>query len=163
MKEKFLEGKGAVITGGASGFGKGTALEFAEKGANLVLVDVNEEQLEQTVGEIEKKTGQTVVPITCDVSDPSQVKAMGKRAFKELENVYVVFNNAGVGGVYGKSLLRINENIWDNVMNINLKGQWLVAKALWRKMQKQDFQPLAGKMIHTASIAGMDPDPALPV
>ena len=163
MTEKFLEGKGALITGGASGFGRGVAFEFAQRGADLVLVDVNAELLEETAQKIEKETKQRVIPIVCDISDSEQVSEMGKQAFKELENLYVLFNNAGVGLTYGKSLLRISDDIWDKEMNINLKGQWLVAKALWRKMNNQKFEPLAGKIIHTASIAGMVVDASIPV
>ncbi len=162
MLEKFLEGKGALITGGASGFGRGVGLEFANRGADVVLVDINEQLLEEAAKQIERETKQAVLPIVCDVSNSEQVAEMGKRAFKELDNIYVVFNNAGAGFVYGKSLLRISEDIWDKSLNVNLKGQWLVAKALWRKMNSQKFEPLAGRIIHTSSIAGMVPDPALP-
>ena len=163
MIEKFLEGKGALITGGASGFGRGVGFEFAKRGADLILVDINEPLLQETAKKIEQETKRKVVPIVCDVSKADQVEEMGKRAFKEIDNIYVVFNNAGVGLVYGKSLLRIPEDIWDKEININLKGQWQVAKALWRKMASQKFEPLAGKMIHTASIAGMVADPGIPV
>ncbi len=163
MDEKFLEGKGALITGGASGFGRGVGYEFAKRGADLILVDINEQLLQETAKKIEQDTKRKVIPIVCDVSKSDQVEEMGKRAFKELNNIFVVFNNAGVGLVYGKDLLRIPEDIWDKEMTINLKGQWLVAKALWRKMKAQEFKPLAGKMIHTASIAGMVCDPAIPV
>jgi len=152
MVEKFLEGKGVLITGGASGFGRGVALDYAKRGADLVLVDINE-----------KETKKRVIPIVCDVSDANQVSATGKQAFKELDNIFVLFNNAGIGFIFGKSLLRVPEDIWDKEININLKGQWLVAKALWRKMNSQKFEPLAGKMIHTSSVAGMVADPDLPV
>lgn len=63
IAEKFLEGKGALITGGASGFGRGAAYALAEKGADLVLVDINEELLEETANKVEQETGRKVVPI----------------------------------------------------------------------------------------------------
>ena len=163
MVEKFLEGKGALITGGASGFGRGVAFDFAQRGADLVLVDINAELLEETAQKIEQETKQRVIPIVCDVSNSEQVSEMGKKAFRELDNIYVLFNNAGVGITYGKSLLRVSDDIWDKEMDINLKGQWLVAKALWRKMNNQKFEPLAGKMIHTASISGIAMDISTPV
>jgi len=161
MVEKFLEGKGALITGGASGFGRGVAYAFAERGADLVLVDINEDKLEETCKKIKQKTKQKVVPIVCDVSKSDQVDSMGKQAFQELDNVYVLFNNAGLGTQFGRNILRIKEDDWDKTMNINLKGQWL-ARALCRKMKLQKIEPLAGKVICTASIAGMDMDPFLP-
>jgi len=149
MVEKFLEGKGALITGGASGFGRGVAYAFAERGADLVLVDINEDKLEETCKKIKQKTKQKVVPIVCDVSKSDQVDSMGK-------------NNAGLGTQFGRNILRIKEDDWDKTMNINLKGQWLVARALCRKMKSQKLEPLAGKVICTASIAGVDVDPFIP-
>ena len=162
MVERFLEGKGALITGGASGFGRGVAYAFAERGADLVLVDINEALLKETSKKIEEKTKQKVVPIVCDVSKSDQVDSMAKEAFKELDNIYVLFNNAGLGTQFGRNILRIKEDDWDKTMNVNLKGQWLVARALCRKMKTQKFEPLAGKVICTASIAGMDVDPFIP-
>ena len=162
MVERFLEGKGALITGGASGFGRGVAYAFAERGADLVLVDINEALLKETSKKIEEKTKQKVVPIVCDVSKSDQVDSMAKEAFKELDNIYVLFNNAGLGTQFGRNILRIKEEDWDKTMNVNLKGQWLVARALCRKMKTQKFEPLAGKVICTASIAGMDVDPFIP-
>jgi 3-oxoacyl-[acyl-carrier protein] reductase len=158
----FLEGKGAIITGGASGFGKAVGLVLAKQGADVILVDINEEELEETTQELRNKTSQKIIPMVCDVSDSQQVKEMGKNAFKELDNVYILFNNAGIASAYGRNILRIKEKNYDKVMNINLKGQWLVAKSLWRKMKKQDFTPLAGKMINTASVAGMDINVKIP-
>ena len=162
MVEKFLEGKGALITGGASGFGRGVAYAFAERGADLVLVDINEDLLEETSKKIEQETKQKVVPIVCDVSNSDQVDSMSKQAFQELDNIYVLFNNAGLGTQFGRNILRIKEEDWDKTMNVNLKGQWLVARALCRKMKSQKLEPLAGKVICTASIAGVDVDPFIP-
>jgi NAD(P)-dependent dehydrogenase (short-subunit alcohol dehydrogenase family) len=163
MEDKFLEGKGALITGGASGFGRGVAFAFAERGADLVLVDINEELLNETTKNIAQKTGQKVIPIVCDVSKSEQVEAMAKQAFEELDNVFVLFNNAGVGYPYGLDLLRTKEKDWDRIMSINLKGEWLVSKFICKRMKKQTFEPLAGKVIHTASIAGMKVDNKTPV
>ena len=163
MVEKILEGKGALITGGASGFGRGVAYAFAERGADLVLVDINEDLLEETSKKIREKTKRKVVPIVCDVSKSDQVEAMAKQAFQELDNVFVLFNNAGVGYPYGADLFRTKEKDWDRILNINLKGQWLVSKFVSKRMKKQTFEPLAGKIIHTASIAGMKVDNKTPV
>jgi NAD(P)-dependent dehydrogenase (short-subunit alcohol dehydrogenase family) len=163
MVERFLEGKGALITGGASGFGRGVALEYAKRGADLVLVDINEELLEETSKKIETETKQKVVPIVCDVSNSSQVKKMAKQAFEELDNIFVLFNNAGTAASFGTDIIKINEKNFDFTMNVNLKGQWLVAKFIARPMRRQKFEPLAGKMIHTASVAGVNIDPFSPV
>lgn len=163
MVEKFLEDKGAVITGAASGFGRGIAYAYAERGAELVLVDINEELLEETSKNIEKASGQRVIPIICDVSNAEQVQAMAKKTLKELDNVFVINNNAGIALSIGKDLLRLDEERWDKMMNVNLKGQWLVARAFGRKMRLQKIEPIAGKLIHTASIAGMVVDNGIPI
>jgi NAD(P)-dependent dehydrogenase (short-subunit alcohol dehydrogenase family) len=163
MIDKFLEGKGALITGGASGFGRGVAFAFAERGAEIVLVDINEELLQETAKNIINKTNQKVLPIVCDVSKSDQVEAMVKQAFQELDNIYILFNNAGTGYPYGLDLLRTKEKDWDRILNINLKGQWMVSRSVCKRMKKQTFEPLAGKVIHTASIAGMKVDNKTPV
>ena len=125
MDEKFLIGKGALITGGASGFGKGVARAFAERGAKLALIDVNEDLLEQTSKEIQDKYKTKVIPIVCDVSNSDQVEAMAKQAYKELDNIFFLFNNAGIGVSYGRNICRVKEADWDKIMGVNFKGQWL--------------------------------------
>ena len=155
---KFLEGKGALITGGASGFGKGIAIEYAKRGASLVLVDINEDLLETTSNEIKNDHGVNVLPIICDVSKSDQVESMAKQAFEECGEIFVLNNNAGVGDPYGPDLLRLKEKYWDRLIDINLKGQWLVSKFVAKRMKKNTFTPIKGKIIHTASIAGMVPD-----
>jgi len=163
MVEKFLEGKGALITGGASGFGRDVGYAFAERGADLVLVDINEELLEETTKKVEQKTGQKVIPIVCDVSQADQVKKMAKQTFSELDNIYVLFNNAGICPGYGKDILKVDEKIWNMTIDVNLKGQWLVSKFICRGMRKQPFEPLAGKVIHTSSDFGMVVETTVPV
>ncbi|MFX1452887.1 MAG: SDR family NAD(P)-dependent oxidoreductase [Promethearchaeota archaeon] len=164
MVEKFLEGKGALITGGASGFGRGAAYALAERGANVAIIDINEQLLEETAKKVAEKTGQKILPIVCDVSKSDQVEAMVKHAYQELDNIYVLFNNAGIGVAYGKNICRIREEQWDKIMAVNLKGQWLVAKSLCRKMKAQRFdnEALSGRIICTTSLAGINLNPKLP-
>ncbi len=163
MVNKFLEGKGALITGGASGFGKATAFIFAENGADLILVDRNEELLEEASKQVEKKYTNKVIPIICDVSDSKCVKKMTDQAFNELDNIYVLFNNAGLATTYGVDIISVGEKAWDTTMNINLKGQWLVDKFVSRKMNRQKFEPLRGKIIHNASHYGIVLSPFVPL
>jgi len=161
MVDKFLEGKGVLITGGASGFGRGVAFAYAERGAELALIDINEELLEETANNIRQKYKCKVIPIICDVSKSEEVQKMAKQASNELENIYILFNNAGIGSIYGPNLLRIKEPIFDSIVNTNLRGQWLVAKYVCKRMKKQKFKPLAGKVICTASVAGVVVNPKL--
>jgi len=162
IDEKFLEGKGALITGGASGFGRGGAYALAEKGADLVLVDINEDLLEETTKNVEKQTGRKVVPIICDVSKSDQVKAMAKQTFEELDNVYILFNNAGIPDYSLRDITKVKEVDWDRIMGVNLKGQWLVINSLLKNMKKQQFKPLAGKIICTSSLGALQLSPILP-
>lgn len=162
MPNKYLEGKGALITGAASGFGKGVAFALAERGANLVLVDLNAEQLEETSNEIKKKSGKQVSSIICDVSDSKCVKKMADQAFEEIGNVYILFNNAGLATSYGVDILKLGEKAWDRTIDVNLKGQWLVDKFVCRKMNRQSFEPLKGKVIHTTSGYGITLSPFVP-
>ena len=163
MYGNFLEGKGTIITGGASGFGKGVGLEFAKRGADVVLVDINGEKLENAAKEIQDLTKRKIIPVQCDVSKSDQVDSMVKQSFEELDNVYILFNNAGIGTHYGINIIKRKEEHWDQIINVNLKGQWLVSKAVAKKMRRQKFEPLAGKIIHTASAAGIVVNSALPV
>ncbi len=162
MVDKFLEGKGALITGGASGFGRGFAFAYAQRGADLILVDINKELLEETSKKVEKETGQKVIPIICDVAKSDQVQNMAKQAFEELDNIFILNNNAGGGFGFYKDPFRVKEELFDKTIALNLKGQWLVAKEIAKKMKKQTFEPLAGKIIHTASISGVRVDPGIP-
>jgi NAD(P)-dependent dehydrogenase (short-subunit alcohol dehydrogenase family) len=159
--KKFLVGKGVLITGAASGFGESVADAYAKLGADLALVDINGELLNDTVNQLKDKYNSKIVPIKCDVSNSQEVQNMAKKIFQELNNVYILFNNAGIGNIYGPDLLRIREDIFDSILNTNLRGQWLVAKYICKKMKRQKFEPLVGKVICTASAAGMVMNPKL--
>ena len=161
--EKFLEGKGALITGAASGIGRNTAYAFAEKGADLILVDINDEGLSQTKKDIVQKTGRKVITFICDVSDSKCVKQLTDQAFNELDNIYILFNNAGIATTYGVDIIHVGEKAWDKTMNINLKSQWLIDKFVSRKMNRQNFKPLRGKIIHNASHYGIVLSPFVPL
>ncbi|MFX1594198.1 MAG: SDR family NAD(P)-dependent oxidoreductase, partial [Promethearchaeota archaeon] len=116
-----------MITGAATGFGKGVALEYAKRGAELALIDIKEEELEETAKEIRKKYNKKVIPIVCDVSKSTQVEAMAKQVLEELDNIFILYNNAGIAPHYGLNIFRTKEDEYDLIMNTNLKGQWLVA------------------------------------
>jgi 3-oxoacyl-[acyl-carrier protein] reductase len=163
MNESFLKGKGVLITGGATGFGRGVAFEYAKRGADLVIVDIKSDRLDDTAREIKSKYNHEVIPINCDVSKSDQVQEMVKQTLEELDNVYILFNNAGISPYYGLNVFRTKEDEYDLIMDTNLKGQWLVVNALAKKMRRQKLSPLAGKIICTASVAGVKPNPALPI
>src|SRR6516162_10251150 len=90
-----LAGKVAVITGGASGIGRGTALAMARRGSDLVIADINDRRLEETRAAI-ATLGRRALVVHCDVSNDADVERLGATALREMGHVDIVMNNAGV-------------------------------------------------------------------
>lgn len=144
---KFKQ-KTAYITGGGSGIGKATALAFAEAGANVAIVDINAEGAQQTASEIEKLGGQCLA-IAGDISSPTLVENSIKDTVAKFGGLDFVFNNAGCEFV--APLLETSEAQWDEVIDTNLKGTFMVAKHAAEHMVRQKF----GVIINNASDAGL--------
>ncbi|MHA2036460.1 MAG: SDR family NAD(P)-dependent oxidoreductase [Promethearchaeota archaeon] len=154
MDENFLKGKVALVTGAGSGFGREMAIIYAKKGANLVLNDVDLESIKKT-REIILETHEVEIMLAkADVSDEEQVNLMSREVFQQFDNVFILVNNAGIRG--GSSSLKTKINDYDMVMNVNVKGAWNVTKAFYKKMRRQNFKPLAGKIINITSCAGTE-------
>jgi len=155
MSEKFfLEGKVALVTGAGSGFGREIAINFAKKGADLVLNDIHLESIKETRDIILNSYNVEIMLAEADISDEEQVKIMSKNVFQQFDNVFLLVNNAGIRG--GSSSLKTKMKDYDMVMNVNVKGAWNVTKAFYKRMRKQKFKPLAGKIINITSCAGTD-------
>jgi NAD(P)-dependent dehydrogenase (short-subunit alcohol dehydrogenase family) len=142
-----LMGKTAVITGGASGIGLATAIQFSKAGANLVLGDIEDGPLEHEVKEL-RSHGATVIGVHCDVSKESDVEALRDAALKEFGAVHVIFNNAGVAG---GSTIGTPKKIWDWVMSVNLDGVVNGMNAFIPLFLEQN----EGHVVNTASEAGL--------
>ncbi|MFW9896775.1 MAG: SDR family NAD(P)-dependent oxidoreductase [Candidatus Thorarchaeota archaeon] len=154
MQEKFLEQKVALITGAGSGFGREMAIKYAEKGANLVLNDVNLETIEETRDMILKSNKVEIFLAVADISDEKQVDVMCKNVFQQFDNVFLLVNNAGIRG--GSSSLKTKIKDYNKVMDVNVKGPWNVTKAFYKRMRRQKYKPLAGKIINITSCAGTE-------
>ena len=154
MKDNFLEGKVALVTGAGSGFGREMAIAFASKGGNLVLNDINLSAISETQEIISKLYSVDVLLIEADISNEEQVNEMRKEVFQKYDNVYILVNNAGIRG--GSSSLKTKTTEYDRVMDVNVKGAWNVTKAFYKKMRKQKFKPIAGKIINLTSCAGTE-------
>ncbi len=152
--EKFLEGKVALVTGAGSGFGREMAIAFATKGANLVLNDINLESIEETKDLILKSHKVDILLAKADISDEKQVIEMSKNVFNTFDNTFVLVNNAGVRG--GTSSLKTKIEDYNKVMDVNVKGAWNITKSFYKKMRKQKFKPVAGKIINITSCAGTE-------
>jgi len=148
-----LEGKIAVITGGASGIGLATARQFASSGASLVLADIEAGPLEQAVGSL-RDAGAKVIGVACDVSKESDVNAVRDAAIAEFGTVHVVFNNAGVGA---GPAIGTPKKVWDWVMAVNVDGVVNGINAFMPILLDQD----EGHMVSTASLAGLGGVPGM--
>ncbi len=154
MSEKFLEGKVVLITGAGSGFGREMALAFASKGANLVLNDINLESIDKTREMVLNLCNVDILLAEADISDEEQVDTMRKNVFQKFDNIFLLVNNAGIRG--GSSSLKTKTKDYNRVMDVNVKGAWNVTKAFYRKMIKQKFKPVVGKIINITSCAGTE-------
>ena len=142
-----LKGKTAVITGGASGIGLATAIQFSKAGANLVLGDIEDAPLATQVDEL-RSHGATVIGAHCDVAKESDVEALRDAALKEFGAVHVIFNNAGVAG---GATIGTPKKIWDWVMSVNLDGVVNGMNAFITLFLEQN----EGHVVNTASEAGL--------
>jgi NAD(P)-dependent dehydrogenase (short-subunit alcohol dehydrogenase family) len=117
---KDLTNKVAVITGAASGIGKGLASQFAKEGMKLVLADIEERPLAETEQELRARGAHTLAVVT-DVSKSESVFALADRAFETFGNVHILCNNAGVAGGLGH-VWEIPAQDWDWIMSVNFSG-----------------------------------------
>jgi NAD(P)-dependent dehydrogenase (short-subunit alcohol dehydrogenase family) len=147
--EKAIEGKVALITGGGSGMGRASAIEFAAQGAKVVVADYVAEGGERTAAVVKDKGGEAVF-VQVDVSNPAQVQAMIKKAVDTWGRLDFAHNNAGIEGLMSPMAECTLEN-WNRVLATNLTGVWLCMKSEIAQMLKQG----GGAIVNTASAAGL--------
>jgi NAD(P)-dependent dehydrogenase (short-subunit alcohol dehydrogenase family) len=143
-----IEGTTAVVTGGASGIGRGTALELARRGADVVLADIHDERLADTAAEI-TALGRRCLAARCDVTRDADVAALAEAAFAEFGTVDLVMNNAGIS-VLGPSY-RVPPDEWQRVLDVNVLGLVRGTNAFVPPMVERGH----GYVVNTASIAGI--------
>lgn len=142
-----LAGKVALITGGAQGIGKAVAFLLAQNGADIVVSDINLERAEETVREIQA-LGRKVLALKVDVASLVDVEKMVEAILAQFGKLDILVNNAGIAR--DKLILRMTEEDWDAVLNINLKGTFHCTKAVVRHMSRQK----SGKIVNIASVVG---------
>ena len=147
-----LNNKVALITGAARGIGRSIALLFAKEGADIVVADVNLQEAEKTAGDIEA-LGRRSLALAVDVTDYAKVEEALNKILDKFTKVDILVNNAGI--TKDNLLLRMSEQEWDAVLNVNLKGTFNCIKAVSRPMVKQR----GGKIISIASIIGLMGNP----
>jgi 3-oxoacyl-[acyl-carrier protein] reductase len=142
-----LTGKVAMVTGSAQGIGKAIGLLFARNGADIAVSDVNIEKAEETAREIQA-LGRRAMAIKSDVSRLDEVEKMVQAVLEQFGRIDILINNAGIAR--DKLILRMTEEDWDAVLDINLKGTFNCTKAVIRHMSKQR----SGKIVNIASVVG---------
>lgn len=150
-----LQGKVALITGGASGFGEGMAKLFAKEGAKIVIADLNDNAAAKVVGEIEKAGGKAA-SVHADVTKRTEVAAMIKAAVERFGRLDILCNNAGISH-RNRPMLEVEEAEFDRVYAINVKSIYLAALEAVPVMRAGG----GGVIINTSSTAALRPRPGL--
>jgi 3-oxoacyl-[acyl-carrier protein] reductase len=147
-----MKGQTALITGAGRGIGKAIAEALAKKGVNIAVADVNLEIAQESANEL-AKLGVKTIALKVDVSNSSDVAAMFEETVKAFGKVEIVVNNAGI--TRDGLLMRMKEEDWDAVLNINLKGSFLCTREAIKVMAKQRY----GRIINIASVVAFMGNP----
>ncbi len=142
-----LKQKVALVTGGAQGIGKAIAQGLAADGADCIVSDVNQDAAEETAAALQS-AGVRTLALRANVADGEAVAAMVKRGLEAFGHIDILVNNAGI--TRDSLLMRMKDDEWDQVLDINLKGAFVCIRALVRSMMKQR----GGRIINIASIVG---------
>jgi len=148
-----LKDKIALVTGGSRGIGREIALALASEGANLAITYTSKQDKALDVVKELKETGVNAVAVKANVTDNDEVVNMVKKVEKELGKIDILVNNAGI--TKDNLIIRMTEEDWDSVLDVNLKGVFLSTKAVARTMMKKRY----GKIINISSVVGMNGNP----
>ena len=149
MSQGELQGKVAVVTGASGGLGQAIALKLASLGSKVVINYYHSpEKAQQVMAEIEQQGGEALLA-KADVSDAASVREMMKTVTSRWGNIDILVNNAGIN--QDTLILRMNEDAWDTVLAVNLRGAFLCTKLALRSMINQGW----GRIINISSLAGL--------
>jgi len=154
-----LTGKTAVVTGGASGFGKGIVERFAAEGANVIIADIQNEMATHLANVMVANMGDTggqIRAVHCDVSSSADMEAVTEFALSTFGGLDIFVNNAGIAHARS-SLLDVGEAAFDKLFAVNVKSVYLAARHAVPVMQKSG----GGVFLNIASTAGVRPRPGL--
>lgn len=149
---QLLKGKVALITGGTAGIGKAIAVLYAEHGADVVILGTNQERSEQAVKEIEGRKADPQQKVACylvNVSKSKEIDETIEQILKAFGKIDILVNNAGI--TRDNLLMKMNEEDWDLVIDVNLKSVYNTCRALSRPMMKAR----GGTIINIASVIGL--------
>ena len=150
-----LEGRIALVTGGSRGIGRSIALAFARQGADVALCSRKLPGLEEVAGEVEA-LGRRAFAVTAHTGRPEEIENAVEQTEKELGPIDILVNNAATNPTFGPVVYSTVE-IWDKIMEVNLRGYYLMALAAGKRMMERQM----GVVINVASTAGKAPMPGL--
>jgi NAD(P)-dependent dehydrogenase (short-subunit alcohol dehydrogenase family) len=145
-----LAGRVAIVTGASRGIGRGIALAFAREGASVVAAARNQESLQKVVAEIEESGG-TAEAIRTDVTQEKEVSNLFKSTLKTFQRVDILVNNAGL--VQAGAIDNLSVELWDQIVDTNLKGTFLCSREAFRIMKSQQ----SGRIINVGSVSAQRP------
>ncbi|KAB3531419.1 3-oxoacyl-[acyl-carrier-protein] reductase [Alkaliphilus serpentinus] len=144
-----LKGRNALVTGGTRGIGKAIAIALANEGANIIINYTSNSQVADEVVKELEGLGVKALAIKANVANPHEVKAMMDEIEEKLEGVDILINNAGI--TRDNLFMRMKDEEWQQVMDVNLNGLFYCTKAVVRRMMKQKY----GKIINMSSVVGV--------
>ncbi len=144
-----LKNKVAIVTGGGTGIGRGTAARFAQEGAQVMITGRRPQPIEDTVNQITSEGGEASC-CSMDVSKSDQVQDMIEQTVTKYGKLDILFNNAGVFTGIGKTIMDLTEEEWDSLMGINLRGNFLCSKYALPHMIENG----GGAVVNCSSISG---------
>ncbi|HEY66347.1 MAG TPA: 3-oxoacyl-ACP reductase FabG [Caldilineae bacterium] len=144
-----LDNRVALVTGGSKGLGKAMALALAGAGADVAISSRHLDEAEAAAQEIAEATGRRVIPIRADVTSADDVNAMVDQVVRELGRIDILVNNAGINR--RGPILELDVETWHQIIETNLTGPWLCAKAVGPHMIAQRW----GRVINVSSILGL--------
>lgn len=149
-----LTGKSALITGGSRGLGKAMALGFVQSGATVMICSRKEAEVTAAAEEIMREAGGRVIPVVTDMRNRESCDALAAAALGEFGTVDILINNAGINTP--QPIDEITDEVWDDVVEVNLTSIMRLTRALVPKMKEQQW----GRIIHISSVLGVGSKPA---
>jgi len=148
--EKLLKDRVTIVTGGGGGIGLAISKLFAIEGADIVIAELDMSKANNAKKEIMKETGRKVMIVETDVSSKKQVDEMVAKTIKEFEKIDILINNVGI--YLADSVLTLTEEVWDKVIDTDLKGTFLCSQAVANEMVKRSY----GKIINISSCCAIE-------
>ncbi len=143
-----FKGKTSLVTGASQGIGETIALELSKGGAEVLMLDVQKEKVEDAAEKIRERGGKAAA-YYADVSNMEQISEVVKRMIQNHEQIHHVVNNAGI--TRDNLLMRMKEEEWDSVLAVNLKGVFNISKAVIRHMMGKRY----GRIVNVSSVVGL--------